>query len=279
LNHFCPRRRLRGHLYILLIFAGFALPVWGLEKTHIRVDDYQIDAELDPHEHQISARVRVAFTALADVNTAIFELHNGLKVSKVVDAAGKPQSAERIAADSTVRVDLPSTLKKGSSSVLIFEYDGTLESSDDSPVQGLKLASVSDETSVLLYGGRWFPVNGYGINRFTSTIHITVPAHMVVVGSGTQTVADGQPSKKSNGLPTKTYTFTTTKASFPGTIVAGAFQEFKSDEAGLDLHLYLKPIHQNLGAQYTETAVKEYTFFVPVWATGFEYAANCRDSR
>jgi aminopeptidase N len=260
LNHFCPRRWLRGHLYILVIFAGLALPAWGLEKTHIRVDDYQIDATLDPHAHQISARARVAFTALADVNTAIFELHNGLKVTKVVDAGGKPQSAERIAADSTVRVDLPSTLRKNSSSVLIFEYEGTLEGSDDSPVQGLKLASVDDETSVLLYAGRWFPVNGYGINRFTSTIHITIPAHMMVIGSGVETVADGP--KGSNGLATKTYTFTSTKPSFPGTIVAGAFQEFKSDEAGLDLHVYLKPVHQNDGALYAETAVKEYTFFI-----------------
>src|SRR5262249_21660270 len=50
--------------------------------------------------------------------------------------------------------------------------------------------------------------------------------------------------------------------SFPGTIIAGQFQEFKSDEAGLDLHVFFKPVHQNLGALYAETAVKEFTFFV-----------------
>ena len=59
-----------------------------------------------------------------------------------------------------------------------------LDSADDSPVQGLKLASIGDDTTYLLYAGRWFPVNAYGINRFTATMNITVPAHMIVIGSG-----------------------------------------------------------------------------------------------
>ncbi len=42
--------------------------------------------------------------------------------------------------------------------------------------------------------------------------------------------------------------FTWDKPSFPGTIIAGQFQEFKSDEAGIDLHVFFKPTHQTLGA-------------------------------
>src|SRR5208282_5889036 len=165
-----------------------------------------------------SARARVKFTALADVNVAVFELHNGLKVTKVTDDSGKLQSAERLSADSTVRVQLADTLKKDASAALVFEYEGALESADDSPVQGLKLAAIDDETSALLYPGRWFPVNAYGINRFTSTIRVTVPAHMVVIGSGNETVSDTPPSRKSaSGLPTKTFTFVCDKPSFPGT--------------------------------------------------------------
>src|SRR5207249_10112242 len=49
------------------------------------------------------------------------------------------------------------------------------------------------------------------------------------------------------------------------TIVAGAFQEFKSDEAGLDLHLFLKPLHKDLAAAYAETAVKEFTYYVTLY--------------
>src|SRR2546423_3091535 len=233
----------------------------------LRVDDYQIDAELLPHVHKITARAKVKFTALEDLNTATFELHNGLRVSKVLDAAGKPLTAGRSTQDSTIRVQLPTTMPRDYSTTVAFDYAGVLESAADSPVQGLKLASIDDDTSYLLYAGRWFPVNAYGINRFTATMNVTVPAHMTVIGSGKQSISNAAATKRpsAGAVSGKTYTFVWDKPSFPGTIVAGAFQEFKSDEAGLDLHLFLKPLHKDLAAAYAETAVKEFTYYVTLY--------------
>jgi aminopeptidase N len=232
----------------------------------LRVDDYQIDAELTPHTHKISARAKVKFTALEDLSIATFELHNALRVTKVLDAAGKPLSAERVTQDSTIRVPLTTPVAKDSSSTLTFEYEGTLDSADDSPVQGLKLAYIGDDTTYLLYAGRWFPVNAYGINRFTATMNITVPAHMIVIGSGKESAGAAPATKRPAGaLPTKTFAFTWDKPSFPGTIVAGIFQESKSDEAGLDLHVFFKPAHQTLGVSYATTAVKEFTYYVTLY--------------
>jgi aminopeptidase N len=243
-----------------------SLPSWAADKTKLRVDDYQIDAELTPHTHKITARAKVKFTALEDLNIATFELHNALRVTKVVDAAGKLLSAERVTQDSTIRVPLTTSVAKDSSSTLTFEYEGVLDSADDSPVQGLKLAYISDDTTYLLYAGRWFPVNAYGINRFTATMNITVPAHMTVIGSGKEAPGSAPASKRPAGaLPTKTFAFAWDKPSFPGTIVAGIFQEFKSDEAGLDLHVFFKPAHQTLGATYANTAVKEFTYYVTLY--------------
>jgi tetratricopeptide (TPR) repeat protein len=244
-----------------------AIPSRAAEKARIRVDDYQIEAELDPHLHQITARAKVKFTALQDVAVAVFELHNDLRVTKVLDEKGQPLSAERVTQDSTVRVPLPAGLSKDASTSLTFEYEGQLENGDNSPVPGLKLAYIGDDTSYLFYAGRWFPVSGYGLNRFTSTIRLTVPAHMLVVGSGKATVTDAQAPKKPNAsvLPTKTFTFVSTKPSFPGTIVAGIFQEYKSDEAGLDLHVFFKPTHQSMAPTYTTTAVQEFTYFITLY--------------
>jgi tetratricopeptide (TPR) repeat protein len=258
----------------LLLFIS--LPSWAAEKVRLRVDDYQIEAELTPHLHQISARAKVKFTALQDLNTAIFELHNGLRVTRVLDENNQPLSAERVTQDFTIRVPLPSGLSKGVSTTLTFEYEGEMDSAEDSPVPGLKLASIGDDTSYLLYAGRWFPVSGYGLNRFTSTISLTVPAHMLVIGSGKTTVTDNPPSKKpnSNGLPTKTFTFVDNKPSFPGTIVAGIFQEYKSDEAGLDLHVFFKPDHQKLAPEYTTTAVQEFTYFVTLYGSPLSQKLN-----
>src|SRR5207245_6645329 len=88
------------------------------------------------------------------------------------------------------------------------------------------------------------------------------------IGSGRQTVGT-PPARKSTAAPLsgKTYTFTWDKPSFPGTIMAGTFQEFKSDEAGLDLHVFFKPTHQALGAEYTSTAIKEFTYFVNLYGS------------
>jgi hypothetical protein len=237
------------------------------EKTRLRVDDYQINVVLQPHLHQMNATAKVKFTAMQDLNVAVFELHNDLRVTKVTDEKNQPLSAERVTQDSTIRVPLPNGLSKDASMTLTFEYEGQLESADNSPVPGLNLAYIGDDTSYLFYAGRWFPVSGYGMNRFTSTISVNVPAHMLVIGSGKMTVSDTEAPKKAatSVLPTKTFTFVMDKTSFPGTIVAGVFQEYKSDEAGLDLHVYFKPTHQSVAPAYTTTAVQEFTYFITLF--------------
>src|SRR5207249_3594183 len=145
-----PSRRVLKICLVCLLLV-IALPSWAADKVRLRVDDYQIDAELLPHVHKIAARAKVKFTALEDLNTA--------------------------------------------------------------------------------------------------TMNITVPSHMLVIGSGKESQSNTALPKKAAaaGVPTKTYTFIWDKPSFPGTIVAGMFQEFKSTEAGLDLHVFFKPVHQKMG--------------------------------
>jgi hypothetical protein len=262
-------RRVPGVLTssLTLLVVLLAAPSWAAEKARLRVDDYQIEAELTPHLHTITARAKVKFTALQDLSVAVFELHNDLRVTKVLDERNQPLSAERVTQDSTIRVPLPAGLSKDASTTLSFEYEGALETGDNSPVPGLKLAYIGDDTSYLFYSGRWFPVSGFGLNRFTSTISVTVPAHMLVIGSGKVTTAEAPASKKPNAsiLPTKRFTFTSTKPGFPGTIVAGVFQDYKSDEAGMDLHVYFKPTHQSLAPTYTTTAVQEFTYYITLY--------------
>jgi tetratricopeptide (TPR) repeat protein len=260
-----PRRRLTVCGLALALFV-LSLPSWAAERVHFTADDYQIDAVLNPHDHKLAARAKVKITALEDLNIATFQLHNDLRLSKVSDASNKTLTADRNPADSSVRVSLNKPLAKGDSAVLTFEYEGALDSADDSPVPGLQLTSINEDTSYLLYAGDWFPVNAYGINRFTATINVTVPAHMLVIGSGTVTTGATPALKTSNNSgSTKTYTVKYDKASFPGTIVAGAFDDYASTEAGLDLHVYFKPTHKELEAAYAESAVKEFTYFITLY--------------
>src|SRR5438105_3030349 len=262
------RPRSRGLIgFVLVVLSLAALPVWAAEKSRFHVDDYQIDAVLNPHDHKLTARARVKITAQEELNVATFNLHNDLRLSKVTDTAGKTLTVDRVPQDSSVRVSLNKTVAKGDSATLTFEYEGVLDSADDSPVPGLKLTAINEDTTFLLYAGDWFPVNAYGIDRFTATISVTVPAHMIVVGSGTVSTAPA-PALKVSPAPSgesKTYSLKYDKASFPGTIVAGDFGDYASTEAGIDLHMYFKPAHQELASAYAETAVKEFTYFITLY--------------
>src|SRR5579864_1660605 len=260
-----PQRR---KLFACLALAVFFLtvPAGAAEKSHFRADDYQIDAVLIPHDHKIVARAKVKITALEELNIATFQLHNDLRVTKVSDALGKPLTADRLPQNSSVRISLSQMLAKDQSTTLTFDYEGVLDSADDSPVPGLKLTSINEDTSYLLYAGDWFPVNNFGIDRFTATINITVPAHMIVIGSGT--VSPGEPpTLKGTTIsgPTKTFSLKYDKASFPGTIIAGSFGDYSSTDAGIDLHVYFKPVHKDLAAAYADTAVKEFTYFITLY--------------
>ena len=54
---FEPRRQRRAVTnFLALLILLVSLPAWAAEKTRLRVDDYQIDAELTPHTHKLSAR-------------------------------------------------------------------------------------------------------------------------------------------------------------------------------------------------------------------------------
>src|SRR5215469_14511668 len=231
-------------LCLALAFFFVSLPAQAAERVRFHVNDYQIEAILTPHQHKINARAK----------------------AKVTDSSGKTLTVDHMPQESGVRVSLNKTLSKDDSTVLTFEYEGVLDSADDSPVPGLKLTSINDDTSYLLYAGDWFPVNAYGIDRFTATISVTVPAHMVVIGSGTVSAGEA-PSLKgvSNGQATKTFVLKYDKASFPGTIIAGDFGDYSSTEAGLDLHVYFKPLHKDLASAYAETAVKEFTYFITAY--------------
>jgi len=176
-----------GRSVVFLLVLVLIATVFAAERPRLRVDDYVINAAVTPRSHHLHATAQVKFTALDDINSAVFELHNALRVNHVTGASGEKIQFERISQDNSVRLTLPKTLAKDDSTTLTFDYDGALGSADDSPVEGLKLAYIGEDTSYLLYAGRWFPVNGYGINRFTAKINVAVPAGYTIVGSGRTT--------------------------------------------------------------------------------------------
>ena len=262
---------------ILLVATCFAA-----EKPRIQVNDYIIHVAVTPQNHQLKAQARVKFTALEDINIATFELHNALRPTRVIDTNGQSLPAERVSSDSTVRISLPATLTKGSSDTLIFEYEGEIQSGDDSPVPGLKLAYVGDPITYLLYAGRWFPMVGYGTNRFTATISVSVPAGYTVIASGKQSAAPAEVQEKvgasRKGQPADTLTRLATpsggqtltfsyqdRPSFPGTVIIGKYVQTKSTEGGLNINVYTTPEHKAAATNYADLATKEFFYFTTLY--------------
>jgi aminopeptidase N len=223
------------------------------DRSNINITGYVIDAQLDPAEHTLKATARVTFTATDTVSAAIFELHNALKVDSVTDEQHHQLSGER-GPNATISVALPSPMSKGATATFTFVYEGTLSGSEESPVEGLKVASIGDPISYLLYAGRWFPMVGYMTDRFTAEIHVTMPAGYRVVGSGNT----GSPRSVAGG---QQYSFNWAKPSFPGTIIAGKFNEPVAVAGSPNVRVYLTDAHKQSGTEYAQTAVKEFDFF------------------
>jgi aminopeptidase N len=247
------RRPLGRACFLTVWVLSLMVPAMGAEKPRVKAEDYTIDAEIVPKTHRLIARARVKFTALDDINFASFELHNGLHTTKILDSNGRPLTGERVTQDNAIRVTFPSALAKGASSTLTFEYEGSLASADDSPVEGLKLASIAEDVTYLLYAGRWFPVTNYGIDRFTATINITAPAGTVVIGSGSAAAA------RPAGAGKVVASFSWQKPSFPGTIIAGPFTD--SVFGGGGLHVYFQAGKKQFAPAYADYATKQLEFF------------------
>jgi aminopeptidase N len=246
---------------LLIVLLGLAAPhLYAAERSNINITGYVIDADLDPSEHTLKATAKVTFTATDSVSTAIFELHNGLKVESVVDQQRHQLTGER-GPNATISVALPQPMSKGATATLTFVYSGTLTGNEESPIEGLKVASIGDPITYLLYAARWFPMVGYLTDRFTAEIHVTIPSGYKVIGSGLTT----SPRSASGGTQ---YSFNWTKPSFPGTIIAGKYEDPMVVAGSPNVKVYLTSAHKESGPEYAQTANKEFDFFDETFGDG-----------
>ena len=239
-------------VFFLLGVLLVAAPHLRAQRLPLQITAYNIDAELKPQSHILTAVTRVTFTALEPVETAVFDLHGALKVDKVTDAKNVPLNGER-GAEASLRITPQQPLSKGQTYTWTFYYSGALESDAGGPVEGLKLGYVGDPISYLLYGGRWFPMVGYQTNRFTADIHVKVPSGYHVIGSG------AQGSAKPAGNGENEYDFSWKKPGFPGTIIAGKFNAPVSPAP--NIHVYTTEAHKAAAADYAQTTLRVFAYF------------------
>jgi aminopeptidase N len=252
-------RKLRSAAICAVLAASLVAALPGgaqsvAPRQRLNITAYTITAAIQPKDHSLDVTAAVTFTPLADLPTAIFDLHGALRVDKVTDASGAALNGER-GQDATLVVTPQTPLAKGQPQTWTFHYSGVLETGDGGPVEGLKLAYVGDPISYLLYASRWFPMTGYTTDRFTAEIHIKAPTGYRVIGSGSTGPA------KAAGNGEEEWDFSWDKPGFPGTIIAGKFDAPVSVQGATNIKVYTTAAHKAAAADYAGTALREFAYF------------------
>ncbi len=244
----------RSWLVVVVFALGVVANAWAAIplRPQIHVSGYVIHVEIEPPTGRLSATAAVTFTALEDLDAAVFGLNNALHVESVSDGVHGSLACVRDEADSTVSVTPATVIPKGSSVTWTFTYAG-MPTLATSPAHGIDFVQVHDPVSALLYPGRWFPIALPGLftDRFTAEIHVTVPKGEMVIGSGAATGG----AHDVGGLRTQ-FDFNWSKPGFPGNIVVGKFLPAINAPGAANVRVYLTPQNQAKGAELATTVAQ-----------------------
>jgi hypothetical protein len=235
-------------------------PRAAARRLAFRAVNYEVNVAILPEKQAITARAKVEFEALEPSATIEMELHQDLRVQTVTGEDGKPLGFDRYP-DTPLRltVGLPQSAIAGQHVTLTIDYAGPLANDEVSPVKGVRLAYVSEASTVLLLPGRWFPVTDFPSNRYTGVFYIAVPESMTVVGTGEalppqkrtvmfesepapakpgQAKSKAPPAAPEGSTTRMVYTFRWTKPEPGGSFVAGRFQSQTARATGIPLTVF-----------------------------------------
>ena len=229
-------------------------------KSSFRAVHYEITAALLFSQHSISSRAIVQFEAKEPSALLDLELHQDLNVQNVTLADGHPVHFDRDPKfPLRLTVELPQTVVPGQKFSLTFDYSGPLINDDLSPVRGVRLAYIGDDTAILLRAGRWFPLADYPGGQYTANINLITAENITVVGTGEadppqkRTIQFEQraPAKAGETKPKKDdasksiigllYTFHVKQPEPAGSFIAGPWKTVDGHAGGVDVTLFGPP--------------------------------------
>ena len=190
------RENMIAAVVLTALLAPAALAQRTASQGRIDVEEISVTADVNPRTQSIAAKARVRFKAVDDkISAASFELHNAMTVTGVTYLDDSRVDAQRNSQDFSVKLTLDPPMVKGSTREVVIRYEGKLTGQEESPVYGIKFASLRPEYGFLMYPSRWFPIAGYTSDRYKSEFVITVPEGYSVVSGGLETTKkDGRKS-------------------------------------------------------------------------------------
>jgi len=200
---------------------------------------YDVSATLDTIGQSISAVAKVEFRASEVSSNVRVELHPNLEVKEVKTAEGKSLTFERDGQNPLMLiVSLPSPVAAGGHITLTFTYAGLLANEENSPVPGVRLASINKDNAYLLLPARWFPLTNFPSNRYTGVFRLNVPDTFAVAGTGKALAPQPMASQTAVQGGRLLYTFECSTAAPNGTFVAGNLQLSPKQAEGVSVSVY-----------------------------------------
>ena len=234
----------RSSLLLALVLASPLLLISNAAaqdaaKAPFLAEHYDVAATLDPSNQTLSAVAKVDFRATEVASIVRVELHPNLNVKEIKDAAGKALNFERDNLNPLLlNVNLPSAATANAKVTISFTYSGPLANEDNSPVPGVRLASIYKDGAYLLLPARWFPLTAYPTNRYTGTFRLTVPETFAVAGTGKAASPSPVAAKSAAEGGRLLYVFECPQAAPNGSFVAGPLQMSAKQSEGLAVNVY-----------------------------------------
>ncbi|MBM3759119.1 MAG: peptidase M1 [Acidobacteria bacterium] len=181
---------MRTMKFLPILLLSAALFAQQDRRGRVDVEHYDIDATVEPSQQLVRAKVKMRVIPVDDrISSLHLDFNDAMRVANVTDETGAPVGFSKTA-DFNYRVQFSQPLTKGKAVILNFEYDGRFDGREESPVYGIRFASIEATGASLLYPARWFPVNEYSCDRYTMNLNVTVPSEFRVLSSGVELKAD-----------------------------------------------------------------------------------------
>jgi tetratricopeptide (TPR) repeat protein len=252
----------RWGLILALVLVSASLRAQTPRNSGFLAEHYDLSANLDAIGQSISAVAKIDFKAQEVSSVVRVELHQNLEVKDIKGVDGRALSFERDNQNPlSIMVTLPAAVAAGSKVTLTFEYSGLLANEDNSPVPGVKLATISKDGAYLLLPARWFPLTNFPANRYTGTFRLNVPDTFAVAGTGKASAPQPTAGKNAVEGGRLVYTFECTQAAPNGTFVAGELQLNPKQAEGISVAVYAPRSASSNAADFAADVARSVTMF------------------
>jgi tetratricopeptide (TPR) repeat protein len=258
-------------LFALVLSSLTAVPLYAQapRPANFLATHYDVSATLDAIGQSLSATAKIDLTAIEASSNVRVELHSNLVVKEVKGPEGKPLTFERDNQNPLfVNVQLLTPVATNGHITLSFTYSGLLFNEENSPVPGVRVASITKDGAYLLLPARWFPLTNYPSNRYTGTFRLNVPENFAVAGSGKAAAPAPAPGKNAVEGGRLLYTFECKRPAQHGTFVAGNLQLNPKQAEGISVAVYaprnMSANAQEFAADVARAAVTFSDMFGPI---------------